>query len=53
MEKFFLRLAIIILSLFGLSVFGWLVKHNSTGDKILGDKVGKGLDAYVSFLDLF
>lgn len=53
MEKFFLRLAIIILSLFGLSVFGWLVKHNSTGDKILGDKMGKGLDAYVSFLDLF
>lgn len=53
MEKFFLRLSIIVLSLFGLSTFGWLVKHHSQGDPILGAKLGKGLIAYVGFLDLF
>jgi hypothetical protein len=53
MEKFLLRLSIIVLVLFSLSVFGWLVKHHSQGDPVLGEKIGKGLISYVSFLDLF
>lgn len=53
MEKFFLRLSIFVLSLFGLSAFGWLVKHHSQGDPILGENLGNGLLAYVGFLDLF
>ncbi|MCR9152731.1 MAG: arylsulfotransferase family protein [Bacteroidetes bacterium] len=53
MQKFLSRLSVFILVLFGLSVFGWLVKHQAQGDPLLGDKVGKGLNAFVGFLDLF
>lgn len=53
MQKFLTRFSITILILFALSLFGWLVKHQSQGDPLLGENLGKGLDAYVSFLDLF
>ena len=53
MQKFLTRFSALVLILFGLSVYGWLVKHQSQGDPLLGDKVGKGLNTFVSFLDLF
>lgn len=53
MQKFLTRFSAFILILFALSTFGWLVKHQSQGDPLLGDKVGKGLNTFVSFLDLF
>jgi len=53
MEKFLKRFSVLVISLFCLSVFGWVVKHQSQGDALLGDKVGKGLMSFVSFLDLF
>ncbi len=53
MIKFLSRFSVLVLVLFALSVFGWLVKHQAQGDPLIGDKAGKGLMAYVSFLDLF
>lgn len=53
MQKFLTRFSALVLILFSLSVFGWLVKHQAQGDPLLGDSFGKGLNTFVSFLDLF
>lgn len=53
MKKVIPFFAYTVILLFGLSAFGWMVKHNTRGDKDFGPKIKKGLDAYVSFLDLF
>jgi hypothetical protein len=53
MKKFLSSVSVLILVLFGLSVFGWAVKHTVKGDKNFSPSLSKGLDSFVSFLDLF
>ncbi len=53
MKKILPAFAILVITLFLLSVFGWMVKHVTIGDKDFGRFINKGLDSYVSFLDLF
>ena len=53
MKKVITSLAVIVIVLFTLSSFGWMVKHVIKGDKDFGKAINNGLDAFVSFLDLF
>ena len=53
MKKILPSLAVIVIILFTLSVFGWMVKHVTKGDRNFGSFINKGLDTFVSFLDLF
>ncbi len=53
MKKIITSFAYLVLILFGLSAFGWMVKHTTKGDKDFNPTLKKGIDAYVSFLDLF
>lgn len=53
MKKIIPRLALLVILLFGLSLFGWMVKHVTKGDKDFGHTINKSIDTYVSFLDLF
>lgn len=53
MEKILRTLAISVLLLFGLSVFGWVVKHSILNDKDWNATLKKGVQEFVGFLDLF
>lgn len=53
MKKILTWFSTLIIILFGLSAFGWMVKHVSLGDKDFGKTLNSGLKSFVSFLDLF
>ena len=53
MEKILRTLAISVLLLFGLSVFGWVVKHSILNDKDWNQSLKSGVKEFVGFLDLF
>jgi hypothetical protein len=44
MKKVLTNFAVIVIILFTLSVFGWMVKHVTKGDKDFGRFINKGLD---------
>ena len=53
MNKFLSGFSILVIILFCLSVFGWMIKHITIGDRDFGNSVNNGLNSFVSFLDLF
>lgn len=53
MKKILPVFAVLVIILFSLSAFGWMVKHVTKGDVDFGQNLNKGLDSFVSFLDMF